>query len=42
MATGSGPYLSKSLFRRLLFCFLFASPGPHPHDLALNGQFHLE
>ncbi len=35
-------YLSEGLLRRLLFCFLFASPGPHAHDLALNGQFHLE
>jgi len=42
MAAGSGPYLSKGLFCCLLFCFFFASPGPHAHDLALNGQFHLE
>src|SRR5437867_12980557 len=42
MATGSGPYLSECLLRRLLFCFLLTSPGPHAHDLTLNGQFHLE
>jgi hypothetical protein len=42
MATGSGRYVLEGLLRRLLFCFLLASPRPKAYNLALNRQFHLE
>src|SRR5678815_1875365 len=42
MSLPRSPCLFEGLFRRLLFCFFFTSPGPYAHDLALNRQLHFE